>query len=116
MAFGKKSGGFVKRSFGARSPRASGPRKPFVAHEASERFKATCSECHAVCEVPFRPNGKKPVYCRNCFNGKEDAPVGSATSGYRREASAPTDLVRQFDMLNFKLDRLIKAVEGRSRA
>ena len=33
-----------------------------------EMHKATCAECKAECEVPFKPNGEKPVYCRDCFN------------------------------------------------
>jgi CxxC-x17-CxxC domain-containing protein len=99
----KKSGGFAKKSFG--------PKKRFAPGEPTERFQATCASCHTACEVPFKPNGKKPVYCRDCFKGKEDAPATG-----RAHASSPSDMTRQFDMLNFKLDRLIKAVEGRSRA
>lgn len=83
-----------------------------MAERSTERFQATCAQCNAVCEVPFKPNGKKPVYCRNCFK-KDEAP----TSPFRGATSAPSeDLTRQFDMLNFKLDRLIKAVEKGSRS
>jgi CxxC-x17-CxxC domain-containing protein len=32
-----------------------------------EMFKATCSQCGNVAEVPFQPRGDKPVYCRDCF-------------------------------------------------
>jgi CxxC-x17-CxxC domain-containing protein len=32
-----------------------------------EMFKATCSRCGGVAEVPFEPRGDKPVYCRDCF-------------------------------------------------
>jgi len=32
-----------------------------------EMHKATCSECGAECEVPFKPTEGKPVYCRECF-------------------------------------------------
>ena len=35
-----------------------------------EMHKATCAECKTECEVPFKPNGEKPVYCRDCFNKK----------------------------------------------
>ena len=45
------SGGF-SRSFN------SGPR---------EMSKATCSDCGQETEVPFEPDGKRPVYCRNCY-------------------------------------------------
>ncbi len=30
-------------------------------------FKTICSNCGKECEVPFKPNGEKPVYCRDCF-------------------------------------------------
>ncbi|MDI6711054.1 MAG: zinc-ribbon domain containing protein [Thermoanaerobacterales bacterium] len=32
-----------------------------------EMFKAICAECGAETEVPFRPSGDRPVYCRDCF-------------------------------------------------
>ncbi|MCF6094865.1 zinc-ribbon domain containing protein [Microaerobacter geothermalis] len=30
-------------------------------------YRATCSACGASTEVPFKPSGEKPVYCRDCF-------------------------------------------------
>jgi CxxC-x17-CxxC domain-containing protein len=35
-----------------------------------ELFKATCSQCGGVAEVPFQPRGDKPVYCRDCFQSR----------------------------------------------
>ena len=35
-----------------------------------EMFKATCSQCGGVAEVPFEPRGDKPVYCRDCFQSR----------------------------------------------
>ena len=35
-----------------------------------EMFKATCSQCGGVAEVPFEPRGDKPVYCRDCFSSR----------------------------------------------
>ena len=32
-----------------------------------EMFPAVCSACGKETEVPFRPSGEKPVYCRECF-------------------------------------------------
>ena len=29
----------------------------------SSMHQATCAECGTSCEVPFKPNGKKPVLC-----------------------------------------------------
>ena len=106
MAYLKKSGPRTRSTYQASRGASAHP---------TERFQATCAQCSAVCEVPFKPNGKKPVYCRNCFK-KDEAPA-STVHGVSRSTgpSSSDDLTRQFDMLNFKLDRLIKAVEGRSR-
>lgn len=30
-------------------------------------FEATCADCGNVTQVPFRPRGVRPVYCRDCF-------------------------------------------------
>ncbi|HME81658.1 MAG TPA: zinc-ribbon domain containing protein [Candidatus Eremiobacteraceae bacterium] len=38
-----------------------------------EMFKATCSSCGGVAEVPFQPRGDKPVYCRDCFQKQRSA-------------------------------------------
>ncbi len=35
---------------------------------ARQMFKATCSGCGGVAEVPFNPSGDRPVYCRDCFS------------------------------------------------
>ncbi|KAF0194604.1 MAG: zinc-ribbon domain containing protein [Bacillota bacterium] len=32
-----------------------------------EMHKVTCSRCGKEAEVPFRPSGDKPVYCKDCF-------------------------------------------------
>lgn len=33
----------------------------------TEMFDAVCSECGNDCKVPFKPSGKRPVLCRECF-------------------------------------------------
>jgi len=35
-----------------------------------EMFSATCAECGVETQVPFRPRGDRPVYCRECYNSK----------------------------------------------
>ena len=37
-----------------------------------EMFKATCEECKKECEVPFKPSGGRPVYCKECFSKRKD--------------------------------------------
>ena len=33
-----------------------------------EMFPATCAACGVETQVPFRPTGDRPVYCRDCFS------------------------------------------------
>ena len=35
-----------------------------------EMFSATCANCGREAQVPFRPNGSKPVYCSDCFQSQ----------------------------------------------
>lgn len=32
-----------------------------------EMHKAVCADCGKECEVPFKPDGRRPVYCKECF-------------------------------------------------
>lgn len=34
-------------------------------------YDAVCAECGQKAQVPFQPNGQKPVYCRECFQKKQ---------------------------------------------
>ena len=36
-----------------------------------EMFPAVCAGCGRDTEVPFRPSGNRPVYCRDCFNKEQ---------------------------------------------
>jgi len=45
-----------------RGPGGRGPAGPRQMHTV------TCSECGQETQVPFKPTGEKPVYCRDCFN------------------------------------------------
>jgi CxxC-x17-CxxC domain-containing protein len=42
----------------------SGSRRDFGPREM---HKATCAKCGKECEVPFKPNKDKPVYCKECY-------------------------------------------------
>lgn len=71
-----QSGG--NRNFG--KPRFNNNRS-----ERPELFKTTCASCGNTCEVPFRPTGSKPVYCRDCFkNQPADASRRSDSRSFDR--------------------------------
>ena len=88
------------------------------------------------CEVPFRPNGSKPVYCRDCFNGQRDAgdsrggarpdfnsrgpkrdfgdrPIfrSDTQSNFKPVTGGNDDTKKQLTEISVKLDRLINVVE-----
>jgi CxxC-x17-CxxC domain-containing protein len=62
-------------------------------------FDATCNTCGKRFELPFRPTRDKPVYCNECFDrgGKN---TDKPTNQYKD----------QFDMLNSKLDKILKVL------
>ncbi len=35
-----------------------------------EMHKAVCSSCKKECEVPFKPSGDRPIYCKDCYAKK----------------------------------------------
>ena len=35
--------------------------------ERKENVSVICAQCGKETTVPFKPNGSKPVYCRECF-------------------------------------------------
>lgn len=90
-----------------------------------EMHKARCSGCGSDCEVPFRPSGEKPVYCSTCFKGKEGNSQDSRGSrdggrdfkprfndrpSYQQSGGATEDYKAQFEQLNAKLDKVLKAL------
>jgi CxxC-x17-CxxC domain-containing protein len=139
--FRKGSSAFAgKPRFGG-GKRFGGPSRGFDRDRSSSRddrgerelFKATCASCHKICEVPFRPTGDKPVYCRECFGNTagNDRPVhrGDRTEFRRHvrphrderplrreEAPAPDrdmqDLKRQLTNLETKVDSILAAVSS----
>ncbi len=47
-----------RRSFGRGGGFDRGPR---------EMHDTVCSDCGQATQVPFKPSGDRPVYCRECF-------------------------------------------------
>jgi CxxC-x17-CxxC domain-containing protein len=39
----------------------------FQAFQAASLYTAVCSDCGCACEVPFKPDPERPVYCRVCW-------------------------------------------------
>ena len=129
MANFKQGGGFGgdrgKRSFGGKpsfnrgSNRGSAP---------AQMFSATCATCHQTCEVPFRPNGEKPVYCHDCFrktsndfSARPERKFSSSNFSNAKPMMVEKDkrideLKKQLDLVNSKLDNLIEIISGREKS
>jgi CxxC-x17-CxxC domain-containing protein len=50
-----------------------------------EMHKATCAECNKECEIPFKPSGDRPVYCRDCFAKRKKSNLFNANRDNRPE-------------------------------
>jgi CxxC-x17-CxxC domain-containing protein len=120
----------ARPSYGpSRGPRQFGGRDD----GPKEMFEAACSNCGNKCEVPFRPNGKKPVYCRDCFVRDDAQDSRSARPAYpkkefgpkrefdrpahaahppRHEEHSMRDITRELESLNLKLDKLVRVMES----
>ena len=86
----RRSGGSRFREYEDRGSRGSGRR-------SVEMHDTVCDECKKECQVPFRPTEGKPIYCNECFD-KKGGSQGRGSSD-------------QFEKINEKLDKIIKALK-----
>lgn len=98
-----------------------------------ETHPATCSKCNARCEVPFKPNGKKPIFCKDCYVRDDAGPAGKTferreqrferpDSRYDRPAfqkpQAPVEdprigaMQKELSVVHAKLDALIESLHA----
>ena len=97
----RRSGGFRGGNGGSRE-------------KSFEKFDAICSKCGKPCQVPFRPSGTRPVYCKECFDGPH--PVSRDNFSARPQeprggGKTITDLERQIAAMNVKIDTMLRILE-----
>jgi len=115
MTFPKKFKSFAKNKGGARSG-GGFKKKSFGDSDRGdvEMHSAVCAKCNNRCQVPFKPNGRKPIFCSNCFVKDEFAPKSfNKGSGFDRPSFTPATSDRtaeQLKMINVKLDAILKAL------
>jgi len=82
--------------------------------------KVTCDACKKPCEVPFKPTAGKPVYCNDCFRsqgaGQDRAPRRDFNDRPTRPSfpsnEGGSDVKRQLELLNSKIDKMIVSIEN----
>jgi len=99
---------FKRRDFGSRDSD-----RPRIMH------KTICSNCGNECEVPFKPTGSKPVFCRDCFQNQRSSDSARSENFPRRsnfedrgnnQINRPAEQPQyreQFEALNAKLDKIL---------
>lgn len=115
---GQRNNNFKKRSFGD----TSGPRDFGGGHGggfsgSKEMHQATCADCGKTCEVPFRPNGKKPVFCKDCFSNSRDQNQDhsfSRSPSFSKDTYRPEKKIEQIGILELKksLESLHNKIES----
>lgn len=101
---------------------------------SKQLFDATCGDCGKQCQVPFRPTGKHPVFCSDCFRNKDERgsrytpkeSVRSNRESFNRNSGRSTAIVsepvvqagisqKQFDSLEKKLDDILSLLHTQRR-
>ncbi|MFA6421548.1 MAG: CxxC-x17-CxxC domain-containing protein [Patescibacteria group bacterium] len=111
-------------------PRRDAPRRDFGGNRGggfggnrgpAEMHDAVCDSCGKQCQVPFRPNGSKPVYCSDCFKqmgGGQDSgrfqdraprrPDFDRQPNFERRSDTRPQGNDQTSEINRKLDQILK--------
>ena len=109
--FKKDENGGAPQKFGGGMD-FGGDRRDSRGFEEKKLYKTTCDKCGVDTEVPFRPTGEKPVYCRPCFNKPEGTQNRFAAADNRHMAPSPraTDNSAELKSIHTKLDMIMKAL------
>lgn len=105
---GGPRGGSGKRSFSRPDDRSGRFDAGDRDRERPEIFKTVCGKCGKEAIVPFKPTGNKPILCKVCFVKKPSFESGPNRS---ERGSRPAVGSDQLDMINRKLDKIMRALE-----
>lgn len=136
---GKRFDGGARGGFGGRSGGRDGGRPDFSPRGRGgfgdrdrgsvTMYQATCDQCGRPCEVPFRPVEGRPVYCTACFSNKREGGDGRDGNRFPQKSFNDSKTItrtdfggfvgrengdevrKQLELLNGKMDRLVKAME-----
>ncbi len=99
-------GGFRGRSTGGRFGNRDGfSRDKNAGRRPLQLYGAVCGKCGTACQVPFKPTGNRPIFCKNCFSQNGSASVSSHVNNVQAPSQ---NYSGQFNQINAKLDKIIK--------
>jgi len=52
--------------------------------QGRQLYNVKCSDCGKETQVPFKPSGDRPVYCRDCYMKRRGGAGGGMVGGPRR--------------------------------
>ena len=84
--------------------------------DSHQMHDAVCANCKGNCKVPFMPSSGKPVFCSNCFEKRGNGNNNSRKSSFSKGNFSPRDRKpqvnynRQFEIINTKLDKIMKSL------
>jgi CxxC-x17-CxxC domain-containing protein len=55
--------------------------------------KAVCADCKKECEVPFKPSGDRPVYCKECYSRRKNGNSFKANIEDKPKEEAPAPVI-----------------------
>jgi len=58
-------------------------------------YRATCADCKKECDVPFKPSGERPVYCKECFSRRKSLNTFKVTTDNKPNAVPPVQSIVQ---------------------
>lgn len=105
----RKDGDSAPRRFD-RSESFGGRSESFGDRFEKRMYQSECASCGNSCEVPFKPNGSKPVYCNNCFRKDGDADMNVRPSRSQGSSEGSRD---QFKAINDKLDAIMVLLQNK---
>ena len=72
-------------------------------------YTATCAACGNSCQVPFKPNGRKPVYCSNCFK-RDDRDPREDRPTFSDHRASNSSMEARLVAIEAKIDSIIEAL------
>lgn len=67
---------------GMNPPGAQSAPQNHHANPSRPMYQAVCADCRKACEIPFRPTGERPVYCKDCFSQRKAERFSKSPGGH----------------------------------